>query len=75
MQEHTNELAVTEKEGQLLMFHTPDEDTEIQVKMLDETVWLTQDQMAILFQKSKSTITEHIQHIFEEGELQENILS
>lgn len=42
------------------------------VRFEDETVWLTQDQMAMLFEKAKSTISEHIKHIFEEGELDEN---
>lgn len=40
--------------------------------MNDDTVWLTQDQMALLFDKAKSTISEHIKHIFEENELDEN---
>jgi hypothetical protein len=39
-----------------------------------DTVWLTQAQMGVLFAKGRSTITEHIQHIFEEGELQENVV-
>lgn len=43
--------------------------TKLQVQLEDETVWLTQEQMAELFAKGRSTITEHISHIFEEGEL------
>ncbi|MEY5048355.1 MAG: hypothetical protein RLZZ175_1714 [Bacteroidota bacterium] len=44
----------------------------VYVRMNDETVWLTQDQLATLFDKAKSTISEHIKHIFEEKELDEN---
>lgn len=44
----------------------------VDVRFEDETVWLTQDQMASLFDQAKSTISEHIKHIFEEGELNEN---
>lgn len=58
------------QEGQLLMFHDSEENTDIQVKMLDDTVWLTQDQMSILFQKSTATINEHIKNIYKEAELQ-----
>ncbi len=45
--------------------------TKVDVTFEDETVWLTQEQMAELFQKSKSTINEHIRNIYTEGELQE----
>lgn len=41
------------------------------MKLEDESVWLTQDQMAVLFDKTKSTISEHIKHVFKEGELEE----
>ena len=44
----------------ILLYTTADGTTKLQVKLEDETVWLTQDQMAILFDKSKSTINEHI---------------
>lgn len=43
--------------------------TKTEVKMEDETVWLTQAQLVELYQTSKSNISEHIKHIFEEGEL------
>ena len=56
MQNGNNAIAIQENEGQLLMFHDPEENTDIQVKMLDETVWLTQEQMSILFHKATSTI-------------------
>jgi hypothetical protein len=46
--------------------------TKLQVQLEDETVWLTQDQMAMLFGKVKSTINEHIKNIYAEGELEES---
>ena len=54
------------------MYTTADGITKVNVTFEDETVWLTQDQMAELFQKSKSTINEHIQNIYSEGELQKD---
>ena len=62
-----------EKTGNILFYQTEDGHTKIQVKMEDETVWLTQDQMAELFEKSKSTINEHINNIYEEKELIEGL--
>ena len=60
--------------GEILLYQAEDGVANLQVRLENETVWLTQDQMATLFQKSKSTINEHIQHIFEEGELQESLV-
>src|SRR3990170_5523286 len=60
-----------ENKSHLIIYQTEDGQTKIQVKMEDETVWLTQDQMAELFEKSKSTINEHIKNIYEEKELDE----
>lgn len=56
--------------GEVIIYQTEDGLTKINVNMQDETVWLTQEQMAELFQKAKSTINEHIKNIYEEGELQ-----
>lgn len=53
----------------IIMYQTEDGLTKIEVEFDKDTVWLTQDQMAELFQKSKSTINEHIKNIYEEGEL------
>ncbi|PIP16663.1 MAG: cell filamentation protein Fic [bacterium (Candidatus Ratteibacteria) CG23_combo_of_CG06-09_8_20_14_all_48_7] len=58
-------------EPQIVIYKTEDGQTNLRVKIEDETVWLTQDQMSELFDKSKSTINEHIQNIFEENELSE----
>jgi len=58
--------------SQLLIYQSPSGDIKIDVRLESETVWLTQDHMAELFGKSKSTINEHIKNIFAEGELVEN---
>ena len=59
-----------ENHGEIIIYQTEDGLTKINVNMQDETVWLTQEEMADLFQKSKSTINEHIKNIYDEGELQ-----
>ena len=56
----------------ILIYQTEDGQTKIQTRLEDETVWLTQAQLCELFQKSKSTISEHIKNIFSEGELEES---
>jgi hypothetical protein len=58
--------------SEFIIFKTQDEKISVDVRMKDDTVWLTQEQMAMLFDKAKSTISEHIKHIFEEQELAEN---
>jgi hypothetical protein len=58
--------------SELIIYQTEDGQTKIQTRLENETVWLTQAQMAELFDKAKSTISEHIKNIFEEGELDEN---
>jgi len=57
--------------SEILMYQTEDGKTKIEVRMEDETVWLTQVQMAELFQTSKQNISLHINNIFKEGELNE----
>lgn len=57
--------------GEILIYQNQDGKIKIDVRLEEETVWLTQDQMAQLFGKAKSTINEHIKNIFEEEELQE----
>ena len=54
---------------EIAIFKTDTEDINVEVIFEDETVWLTQEQIAQMFEKAKSTINEHIKHIFEEGEL------
>jgi hypothetical protein len=55
--------------GEILIYQNPDGNIKIDVRLENETVWLTQEQMALLFGKAKSTINEHIQNIYQEGEL------
>lgn len=57
--------------GEILIYQSDDGLTNIEVKVYDETVWLTQQQMAELFQTSRTNVVEHIKHIYEEKELDE----
>jgi hypothetical protein len=56
----------------ILIYQTEDGKTKIETRLENETVWLTIDQMAELFQKSRPTINEHILNIYAEGELDED---
>jgi len=58
--------------SELILYQTEDGETKIETRLENETVWLTQLQMVELFDKAKSTISEHIKNIFTEGELNEN---
>ena len=64
-------LKMIENKGDIVIYKTKDGLTKINVKFEDETVWLTQAQLVELYQTSKSNISEHIKHIFEEQELDE----
>ena len=57
---------------EIAIFKTDAETINVEVIFDDETVWLTQDQMASMYEKAKATVNEHIKHIFEEGELKES---
>ena len=62
-------------DSSLILYQTEDGQTRIEVRLLDETVWLSQAQLCELFDKDKRTISEHIQNIFNEGELsQESVV-
>ena len=63
-----NEAPPTE----MVLYQSEDGQTRIDVRMVDETVWLSQAQMVDLFQSSKSNVSEHIRHVYEEGELEES---
>ena len=67
----TKELLNAPQRGEIILYQTADGRTKIDVKLENETVWLTQAQLCLLFDKSKSTISEHISNIFKEGELME----
>ncbi|MDR1170726.1 MAG: virulence RhuM family protein [Prevotellaceae bacterium] len=60
--------------SEIVIYQSPDGTTKIDVRLEDETVWLTQAQMGELFGKGRTTITEHIRNIFVEGELQEEVV-
>ena len=60
---------MNDSKGSLLLYQTEDGQTKIEVTLANDTVWLTADQMAELFQRNKSTISRHIKNVFESGEL------
>ena len=60
-----------DNQGEIIIYQSESGDTKIDARFVDETVWLTQQQMAELFQSSRTNIVEHIQHIYDEGELDE----
>ena len=57
--------------GQIILYQTPDGESKIEVRLENDTVWLSADQMAELFQRNKSTISRHIKNVLEDGELEE----
>ncbi len=59
--------------SEIILYQNADGSIKIDVRLENETVWLTQDQMATLFGKAKSKINEHIKNVFEEGELDEKV--
>ena len=61
-----------EPDNQIIIFKTEDEKISVDVRFDEETVWLTLDQMAALFERDKSTVSRHIKNVFEEGELVES---
>ncbi len=60
--------------SEILIYQNPEGNIKIDVRLDDETVWLTQMQMAELFGRSRTSITEHIQNVFREGELDETVV-
>ena len=60
--------------GEIVIYQSEEGKAAIDVILQDETVWVTQEQMVALFGKAKSTISEHLKHIFEEGELDSNVV-
>ena len=65
------DISSSNDNGHIIIYQTEDGLTHINVKIEDETIWLTQAQLCSLYQTSKSNISEHIKHIFQEGELEE----
>ena len=64
----------TQENSQILLYQSIDGKIKLDVELQQETVWLNQEQMALLFGKARSTIAEHIQNIFKEGELEKNVV-
>ena len=56
--------------GQIILYQTLDGESKIEVRLENDTVWLSADQMAELFQRNKSTISRHIMNVVEDGELE-----
>ena len=69
-----NEIATYNSTGNVVVYSSADNAVHLDVQLADETVWLTQQQIATLFQKAKSTISYHISNIFKEGELDEKVV-
>jgi hypothetical protein len=61
-----------ESTGEIILYHQDDGSTEIKVRLEDETVWLSQQQIAELFGVARTTIVEHIGHVYDDGELDQS---
>ena len=60
--------------GEIILYQSEDGNVHLDVRLENETVWLTQEQLCLLFNKAKSTISEHISNIFKEGELEKSVV-
>jgi len=65
------ESGMGKNDSEIIIYQTEDGATKIDVRLDENSVWLTQSDLVKLFQSSKSNISEHIKHVFEEGELNE----
>jgi len=63
-----------ENKGEIIIYQNKDNNVSVNVRLQDENVWLTQANLVELYQSSKSNVSEHIKHIFEEGELDEKVV-
>jgi len=63
-----------EQKGEIVIYQSQEGNAKIEVRLENENVWLTQAQLVVLYQSSKSNLSEHIKHIFEEGELSEELV-
>jgi hypothetical protein len=63
---------IFEMNSEIIIYQNSEGNIKIDVRLEEETVWLTQAQMADLFAKGRTTVTEHIQNVYIEGELDEN---
>jgi len=71
----TKELTTKDELTEFLLYTSPNGEIKVEAFLHNENIWLTQNRIAELFGKGRSTITEHLQNIFNEGELQENLVS
>jgi hypothetical protein len=60
--------------GEIIIYQAPDGTTNLDVRLEEDTVWLTREQMSELFQRERTVISKHIRNIFKEGELEENMV-
>ncbi|MTK13672.1 MAG: virulence RhuM family protein [Clostridiaceae bacterium] len=72
MNKNNNKLQIRNSTAEFLIFTSQTGENSIEVMVVDENVWLTQDMIATLYEKGRSTITEHLKNIFLDGELNEN---
>ena len=70
----TENRIVTNNGSSIVLYTTDDGNTQLEVKLENDTVWLTQSQMAELFGRDRSVIARHIKNIFKEGELEEALV-
>ena len=61
-----------DEQGNIIIYQSKDGVVRLDVRLADNTVWLTQQQMADLYRSSRTHVVEHIKHIYEEGELEED---
>ena len=62
-----------DNKGNILIYESADGSTQLDVRLENETVWLSTNQMALLFQKDRTVIGRHIRNAYKEGEIEENI--
>jgi hypothetical protein len=73
-QNQTGKNRTTMNRGEIIIYQAPNGETQLDVRLEEETVWLTQAQMSELFQRERTVIGKHIRNIFKEGELQEDVV-
>ena len=71
----TKALTIKDELTDFLLYTTPNGDVKVEIFIHNETVWLSQDKIALLFGVQRPAITKHLKNIFESGELDENVVS
>lgn len=72
--DNTHKIGNMDNKGEIVIYQTQDGTTQLDVRLDGETVWITQEQMAQLFQRDRTAIGRHIANIFSEGELDRNVV-